>query len=158
MLSKTCLLAMTAVLLGGCVAPYTEPPQGSPVAYVRFTDSMGKDLLSQRKSTVIFYDNAECRNPQRVASNEWIAVPANKEVGFHHFFDSQGASGLVEGYCGVWSKLVLKEGRRVEMSFNLDAVGGLNPTCKETAIDVTAGGGRGLAIPLARLQGPQCNH
>lgn len=157
MLYKTCLLGASTALLSACVAPYSEPVKGSPVAYVRFTDSMGAGLMGQRRSRVLFYDNAECRNPASVDSAEWIAVPAKREIGFHHFLDN-GVAGVVQGYCGVWSKLVLTEGQRVEMTFSLSSVGGLNPKCKETAIDVTSGGGRGVALPLQRLQGPQCIH
>ena len=151
---KTLLISLVPAF-AGCVAMY-EPVRQGPVAYVKFTDSMPPNMLGGRRTAVFFYENTDCARPASIPSSDWVAVPANREVGFHHFFDNRGA-GLVQGYCGVWSRMTLQEGQRVELKFDMQFVGGLRVRCDETASDMTSGSG-GRQIALTPLRGEQCKY
>lgn len=139
-----CLLACTA--LTSCSTPY-KAYSGDSVAYIRFVDDMNLNLAGKRVSAVTFYDQPECLNETMIATSEWVAVPANRKLTFHQFRDTRGA-GLVQGYCGVWGGLVLREGQRAEVLYSFKPVG-LQWNCSLQATEIAANGERLQRLALA---------
>ncbi len=99
---------------------------------------MNTSATGKRVSAVKFYDNRECLNETYIATTEWVAVPANKRLTFHQGYDNRGA-GLIQGHCGVWGALELREGQRAEVLYSLKAVG-LKWNCSIQATEMTPAG------------------
>ena len=147
------ILIVALIALSGCVTPYKAPTSG-PQAYVKFTDNMGASITGGRKTGVHFFEDADCSKRTYLGSDDWVAVPANKPIGFHQFWDNRGA-GFVQGYCGVWAMLELKEGQRVEIAYNF-APQGLRWHCSVKAQEKTSSGETLFGVPVKRLEGEQC--
>ena len=148
------ILIFALILLSGCATPY-KPPSSGPQAYMKFTDNMGPNIYHDRRQTTVhFFENANCSERTYIDSKDWVAVPANKPIGFHQFWSTLG-SGLVQGYCGRWAKLELKEGQRVEITYNFEAKG-LRWHCDLQALEKTPSGEAVFGVPLKRLEGENC--
>ena len=147
------LLLITSLSLAGCVSPYNGPTSG-PQAYVKFMDNMGPSFTGSRKTAVHFFEDADCSKRTYIGSDDWVAVPANKPIGFHQFWDNRGA-GFIQGYCGVWTRMELKEGQRVEVNYNF-APQGLRWHCSLQASEISQSGEVLARVPMAQLQGDQC--
>ena len=149
-----CLAALT--LLASCAAAPYKGYSGGPTAYIRFVDNMGEALLVERKSAVHFFDDADCTTASSIDQTGWIPIPANKRVTFHQFWDTRGA-GLIQGYCGVWGQLELREGQRVEARFQFSAVG-LRWNCLVQSREIGPTGEPMSRVQLFRPTSPQCKY
>ena len=125
-----------------CAAPYSEP-RNVPVAYVRFVDHMGPSFTGGRKSSVLIYDELGCTAPKLLSTSDWVAVPANRDIGFLHGY----------GVCTVPGRLALSEGQRVLLTFTQRQAQYGRITCHESARDVATG----LELHLRKQIGSGCN-
>lgn len=147
------LLACTVVT--GCAFPY-KGYSGGPTAYVRFVDNMGDGITGGRKSAVHFFEDADCTQIASIPEKDWVPIPANQPVTFHQFWDTRGA-GIIQGYCGIWGSVELKEGQRVEVSFRF-APDGLRWNCSLQAREIAASGEPMWLVQMKRPTAKQCKY
>ena len=135
------ILLLCSAAVGGCAAPYISPTSG-PVAYVKMIDDTPNSFRG-------IYEAGDCKSAKGVETNDWVAVPANRDIGFVK------VHSVIGNFCIARGEMVLREGQRVALQHAL-RIEGITAVCTTKAIEQAADGRSLGQVQILLPKNPAC--